>query len=449
MSMTATPNSIVPVAGPASLAEVASVAVDGFADPDWLRTLRGEALERFHGFGLPKRTDEEWTYTSVKRIADTAFRVGGDVTAMPAESIARIAIALDGAVRVVFVDGAFAPEHSTLDELPEGVTILPIERAVESFGDLLQPVLTESFASARDGFEALSGALMGGGILVHVSRGTAIETPILVSQLRTGAGGPRLTCPRTVVIAEPESRVRIVEDHASLVDDAGDLTNAFTDVVVGAGANVEHSLLERQSTAAFHVSTIRARQERDSMLTAHRMILGGGLVRNNITPILAGENAECVLNGLFVGGGEQHLDNHMRVVHEAPHCRSRQYYRGLLDDRSKGVFTGRIVVVQDAQKTDAIQSNDNLLLSPTAQVWTKPQLEIYADDVRCTHGATTGQLDENATFYLRARGLSRGEARLLLLTAFARENIERIAIPALRDLVAAEVDRRLARAVGA
>jgi Fe-S cluster assembly protein SufD len=204
------------------------------------------------------------------------------------------------------------------------------------------------------------------------------------------------------------------------------LSNSVTELVAGDDAHVSHYMIEREHKDAFNVSTLRIQQGRTANVASHSFLLGGGLVRNNVHPVLAGEGGECLINGLFVGSGKQHLDNFMHVEHASPHCASRQFYNGILDDHAHGVFHGRIVVHKDAQKTDAKQTNRNLLLSDDAQIDTKPQLEIYADDVKCTHGATIGQIDENALFYLRSRGLSEAQARQLLLLAFASECVERM-----------------------
>jgi Fe-S cluster assembly protein SufD len=206
-----------------------------------------------------------------------------------------------------------------------------------------------------------------------------------------------------------------------------------TEIVVGANAQVNHYFIERESERAFNVATLRVEQHRDSRFNSHSVLLGGAIVRNNVNPVLDGEGCDSLLNGLYIGRNAQHMDNHMRVVHGKPNGDSRQYYRGIMDDESHGVFSGRIVVVRDAQKTDAIQSNQNLLLSPNAQVNTKPQLEIFADDVTCTHGATVGELDENAVFYLRSRGMSEDAAMGMLIYSAARESLERMKVEAVRE----------------
>jgi Fe-S cluster assembly protein SufD len=253
---------------------------------------------------------------------------------------------------------------------------------------------------------------------------------------------------RTLIVMEQGSRATVIEDFVSLGDEAC-FVNGVTEVSVGANADVTHCFLERENAATINVATLAARHQRDSRFTSHSILAGGGLVRNNVNPILEGENITSTLNGIYVGRGAQHLDNNMRVEHRAANCGSRQYYKGILADDSHGVFTGRIIVSKGAQKTDAVQSNQNLLLSRSAQAQTRPQLEIYADDVKCTHGATIGELDEDAFFYLRARGLSETDARSMLVYAFASESLERIEHAGLRRAVTRLVLDRLPDESGA
>jgi Fe-S cluster assembly protein SufD len=221
------------------------------------------------------------------------------------------------------------------------------------------------------------------------------------------------------------------------------LSNAVTELVAGGNSSVIHTMIEREHLQTYNLSTLRIEQARSASVTSHSLLLGGALVRNNVHPVLAGEGGECIINGLFIGDGRQHLDNFMLVEHASPHCSSRQFYNGILDGRSHGVFHGRIIVHKDAQKTDAKQTNRNLLLSDDAQIDTKPQLEIYADDVKCTHGATIGQIDNDALFYLRARGISEIDARRLLMQAFAGECLERMKAGAVRDYADAAIGQRL------
>src|SRR5437764_11861888 len=240
--------------------------------------------------------------------------------------------------------------------------------------------------------------------------------------------------PRNLIVIENEAQATIVEDYVSIGETAA-FSNTATELIAGDNAVISHYMVEREHRQAFNVSTLRIQQGRSANVASHSVLLGGGLVRNNVHPVLAGEGGECLINGLFIGNGQQHLDNYMLVEHASPHCDSRQFYNGILDDRAHGVFHGRVIVHKDAQKTDAKQTNRNLLLSDDARIDTKPQLEIYADDVKCTHGATIGQIEEDALFYLRSRGIDETSARKLLLSAFASECLERMKQDGVRKYI--------------
>jgi Fe-S cluster assembly protein SufD len=251
-----------------------------------------------------------------------------------------------------------------------------------------------------------------------------------------------MTHPRTLIVADSESQAAILEDYVSCGADAA-FSNAVTELVAGDGAVISHYMIERENYASSNISTLRIEQKRAANVTSHSILLGGGLVRNNVHPVLNGDGAECLINGLFIGGGQQHLDNYMLVEHACPNGSSRQFYNGILDAHAHGVFHGRIIVYKDAQKTDAKQTNRNLLLSDDARIDTKPQLEIHADDVKCTHGATIGQIDDDALFYLRSRGFEEAAARKALLYAFAMECLDRIKHQAVRSFVEGLVQHRL------
>jgi Fe-S cluster assembly protein SufD len=272
------------------------------------------------------------------------------------------------------------------------------------------------------------------GAYLRVPRGTAIEEPIHLLFISTGTDQPTMSHPRNLLVFEDETEATVVEEYVSL-GGGPVLSNSATELVAGENSTISHYMIEREHSEAFNISTLRIQQGRSANVASHSVLLGGGLVRNNVHPVLAGEGGECLINGLFVGYGRQHLDNYMHVEHASPHCSSRQFYNGILDGHAHGVFHGRIVVHKDAQKTDAKQTNRNLLLSDDAQIDTKPQLEIYADDVKCTHGATIGQIEENALFYLQSRGIDEASARRLLLLAFASECVERMKAGAARERV--------------
>ncbi|HEY6446253.1 MAG TPA: Fe-S cluster assembly protein SufD [Acidobacteriaceae bacterium] len=399
----------------------------------WLRKLREEAFARFCSTGFPTTHDEDWRFTNVAAIARTAFRpAASDQTSQTGVG----AFALPGAAaQLVFVNGRFVKDLSLLANLPNGVTVASLREQIEQHPETLENHLGRYASTERDAFVALNTSFLSDGAYVHVPRGVALHAPIFLLYLSTKEDAPTVTHPRNLIVAEAESQVALIEDYISIGGESVVLSNAVTELVAGDNAIAEHFLIEREHHKAWNITTLRIQQGRTANVASHSLLLGGGLVRNNVHPVLAGEGGECLINGLFLGAGRQHLDNYMHVEHAAPHCGSRQFYNGILDGHAHGVFHGRIVVHKVAQKTDAKQTNRNLLLSDDAQIDTKPQLEIYADDVKCTHGATIGQIEENALFYLRSRGISESEARRLLLMAFAEECVERMHAGPARDHV--------------
>jgi Fe-S cluster assembly protein SufD len=411
--------------------------------PDWLERLREEALARFRDLGLPTTRHEDWRFTSLKPLQDMNFSaLSGGAPAVSADDAARFGFAGLGASRAVFIDGRFSPDHSDLATLPGGISALTLTEALAADEQIVRAHLARlPKTDPADAFTALNTAMLDQAMVVLVNEGAVIDRPLHILHLTT-TGQPIVTHPRLLVMAGRSSQATILEEYAGLGEGAY-LTNAVSEVFVGAGAAVHHYMIERESSRAINVSSLHVRQERDSRFESHSVLIGGRLVRNHVNPVLAGENCHSLLNGLYVGRDEQHLDNFMRVEHEAPHCDSRQYYRGILSEQAHGVFSGRIVVARGAQKTDAVQSNQSLLLSDDARANGKPQLEIYADDVKCTHGATTGQLDEDAIFYLRSRGLSAEAARGMLIYSFALESLQRMSLAPVRDALTEVLLRRM------
>ena len=395
----------------------------GYAPP-WLRKLREDAFALFCEKGFPTTHDEDWRFTNVAAIARTPFALP------PRNATPLMGSALQHwrmktvAVELVFVDGEFARELSVLTSLP-GVFVSSVREAFTSRPEALEPHLGRFLDIRRDLFSALNTAFAEDGAYVHIRRGAVLEGPIRLLFVSTASDVPTMIHPRNLLVFDDESQGTVIEEYVSLGSGAM-LCNSATELIAGENATVSHYMIEREHREAFNISTLRIQQDRSANIASHSLLLGGGLIRNNVHPVLAGEGGECLINGLFVGDGHQHLDNYMHVEHASPHCSSRQFYNGILDGHAHGVFHGRIVVHKDAQKTDAKQTNRNLLLSDDAQIDTKPQLEIYADDVKCTHGATIGQIEENALFYLRSRGIDEISARRILLLAFASECLERM-----------------------
>jgi Fe-S cluster assembly protein SufD len=367
----------------------------------------------------------------VSAIAKTRFELARDAKVSRGE-LEQFGVAGLGC-QLVFVNGRFSRELSSIGDLPAGITVTSLAEAISSTSSELQSHLGRYLNIQRDAFAALNTAFAEDGAYVHVRRGVVTKEPIYLLFVST-ADKPMMTHPRNLIVVENEAEATIVEDYVS-IGDAPALSNTATELFAGENAVVSHYMIEREHRQAFNISTLRIQQGRSANVSTHSVLLGGGLVRNNVHPVLAGEGGECLINGLFIGNGRQHLDNYMLVEHASPHCASRQFYNGILDDHAHGVFHGRIIVHKDAQKTDAKQTNRNLLLSDDSRIDTKPQLEIYADDVKCTHGATIGQIEENALFYLRSRGIDEISARKLLLLAFANECLDRMAPSVARDHV--------------
>lgn len=402
-------------------------------DQAWLRSIRQEAIARFITLGFPTLRHEDWRFTDVSPIAKTRFALARDGHAKVApRRLERFTFPALACVQLVFVNGRYAPELSSLSSLPDGVKVLSLAQALTSDPDVLEEHLAR-YADFRDNaFSALNTAFMEDGALICIPKGMVLQEPIHLLYVSTPTNAATITHPRNLIVVEENGQATVVEQYVSLTDQVH-FSNAVTEAVVGQNSVLRHYSIERESEQAFNISTLRVQQARSSSVVSHSILLGGALVRNNIHPILAGEGGDCMINGLFMPTNRQHMDNYMKVEHASPHCGSRQFYNGILDGRSRGVFHGRIVVHPDAQKTDAKQTNRNLLLSDECQIDTKPQLEIYADDVRCTHAATIGQIDEDALFYLRSRGIPEESARGLLLFAFASESLDRMDVEPIRQ----------------
>jgi Fe-S cluster assembly protein SufD len=411
-------------------------------DLPWLRILRQDAFARFCEAGFPTTHDEDWRFTNVSAIAQTAFRLTRNRPIRLSQRELEPDRVPGVSCQLVFVNGRFARELSSLGNLPDGVKVSCLAGEISSNPGAIEPHLGRYLDIRRDAFCALNTAFVEDGAYVHIPRGKLVEEPIYLLFVSTAEDAPSMSHPRILIVAEENSQATFVEDYVSL-DGGAVLCNTVTELVAGDHTVLSHYMIEREHKEAFNVSTLRIQQGRSTNVVSHSVLLGGALVRNNVHPVLAGEGGECVINGLFIGNGHQHLDNYMLVEHASPHCGSRQFYNGILDGHSHGVFHGRIIVHKDAQKTDAKQTNRNLLLSDDAQIDTKPQLEIYADDVKCTHGATIGQIEGDALFYLRSRGIDEVSARKLLLFAFASECLDRMKQGPVRKHVERLINRCL------
>ena len=391
----------------------------------WLRKLRQTGFSRFAETGFPTARDEDWRFTNLSAIAQTPFRLSRNGHGLLSRNQIETFRVPGIACQLVFIDGRFSPELSSPGKLPEGVEVTSLAAKIARDPQAIEPHLGRYLDLQRDPFCALNTAFLEDGAYVHIGKGVVLAEPVHLLFLSVAHDSPTVCHPRNLIVAEENSQATIVEDYVSIGSSAA-LCNTATELVAGDHTVLSHYMIEREHARAFNVSTLRIQQGRGANVGSHSVLAGGALVRNNVHPVLAGEGGECLINGLFIGGGRQHLDNYMLVEHASPHCDSRQFYNGILGGHAHGVFHGRIIVHKDAQKTDARQTNRNLLLSETAQIDTKPQLEIHADDVKCTHGATIGQIDEEALFYLRSRGIDEASARRVLLLAFATECLDRM-----------------------
>ena len=417
------------------------------AAPDWLQSLRKQGMARFETLGFPTTKNEDWHFTSVAPIAERVFRVTdgsanpderrgtsrrkGDATnpaGIAASHLDRFKFGERDWHTLVFVNGALSPDLSSFAGLGEGVRVSSLARAIDSGSEVVQRNIGRIARFDQHAFTALNTAFISDGAFIELAPDAVVDKPI---HLLFVSDGESVSHPRNLIIAGRHSQAVIVESYVS-IRDSEYFTNAVTEMAIGEGAHIDHYKIQRESETAFHVGTVQAREARDSQLHSFSFATGGALARTNIYTALDGDAATCTLNGLYLTDGTQHIDNQTSIEHIAPNCPSHEVYKGVLDGRSQGVFNGKVYVHPEAQKTDGKQSNNNLLLSPSARVDTKPQLEIFADDVKCTHGATVGRLDEVAMFYLNSRGIGPETARTLLTYAFAADVLETIELEPLR-----------------
>ncbi|OGX05266.1 MAG: Fe-S cluster assembly protein SufD [Omnitrophica bacterium RIFCSPLOWO2_12_FULL_50_11] len=402
-------------------------------DPFWVQTLRQDALARFRELGFPTTREEQWKYTNVRAIQEANFEPAPR-EALPKikkEEVEKLSTCPLRWHRLVFVNGVYSKEFSRLSDLSGAFHVGTIQDAIRTKPKMLEQYLAQCARYDRNGFAALNTALIQDGTFIYMAEGKEFETPIELVFLTDSERGNVMSQPRNLIVFGRSSRATLIESYFSFSDDPY-FTNVVTEVVLGDGAVCDYVRLQREGRKAFHISTTQVEVGRNSVFSSVAVDLGGKLVRNNLTVELTEEGAQCDLNGLYLTSDDQHVDNHTLIEHPKPNGTSRQLYKGILDGASTTVFGGKIWVHQDAQKTDAHQTNKNLLLSEHATVDTKPQLEIFADDVKCTHGAAVGQIDEDSVFYLKSRGLPEAKARQLVSYGFANEVVERIKVPSIR-----------------
>ncbi len=409
----------------------AATSRDG--EPRWLRDLRARGAAQFAKVGFPTTRDEDWKYTSAAPIAELDVRAlqepGGEVTA---EQLAPYTFGEHGWTTLVFVNGRYDAELSSGLALEAGVRVLPLGEAREEMADVVERTLGSICTVEQSAFVALNAALHSDGAVVHLAPGAYAAKPIHLLFVSDALAAKGASHPRVLIVAEPNSKATVIESYVAL-GQATYLTNSVTEISLADGATIAHYKIQRESPRSYHVATIDARQGRDSHFVSFSFATGAALSRTNVWTVLGGEGCGATLNGLYMADGEQHVDHQTRIEHQKENCYSREVYRGVLDDTAHGVFNGKVYVHPEAQKTDGKQENHTLLLSPRAVIDTKPQLEIFADDVKCTHGATVGRIDATSLFYMKSRGVGAVRARQLLTYAFAADVLEQIELEPLRN----------------
>ena len=414
-------------------------SLNGEASTD-IHSIRRAAIAKFAELGLPTTKNEEWRFTNVSAIAGREFTpvLKGD------HGIGKEAIEsflFRTAHRLVFINGHYSDELSSVGSMPKGVMVGNLSAMMRKNPELVSGYLSKYASFEDDAFIALNTAFVRDGAFIQIPDGVQFDDPIhllFVSDARDGM----MISPRNLMIVGKNSQLSIVESFLSLTETVY-LTNAVTEVSLDEESVLEHDKLQNEGMGAFHISATTVHQKEKSNYTSNTLAMGGAIVRNTLKAVLDGEYSECTLNGLSLGTGSQLIDHHTVIDHAKPNCASHELYKAILDGSSHGVFNGKIFVRQDAQKTDAKQTNKTLLLSDTAVIDTKPQLEIFADDVKCTHGATVGQLDEEQVFYLRSRGIDRTSARDMLTFAFAGDVVSRVHNEALRNQLESLVHQKL------
>jgi Fe-S cluster assembly protein SufD len=369
------------------------------ATGSFVERIREEARQRFAELGYPSTHEEDWRFTNVAPIARGTF--------------------VPRAAECRWQPGG----------LPKGVQISSLAEALRKQPEVVEPHLARYASYQESAFVALNTGSFEDGVFVRIAPGAVVEEPIHLVYESASGGRPAVSHPRNLMVAGAHSQATIIESYTGA---ASYFTNPVTELVAGDHAVIDHYKLQTESREAFHMATMQVELGRDTNFRSHSISLGGALVRNDVNAVLS-QGCECTLNGLYLVAGEQHIDNHTSIDHAQPHAASHELYKGILDGHSSAVFNGKILVRKDAQKTDAKQTNKNLVLSENAVINTKPELQIHADDVRCTHGATIGQLDAEGIFYLQSRGIGLADARNLLIIAFARDIVDRVKVPALRE----------------
>ena len=406
---------------------------------DWVKSERSDALATFHTLGFPTRKDEDWKYTDVSELTKNPFAYAGDAKLGSWDTFNLPNV--DGH-KVLMVNGNVHLEAEATEGLPDGVVLCSLQQAFTDHEEKIRPHLGRYAKSNARGLTALNTAYLEDGLFLWVPRNKEVQRPIHVAVISKADGGDRVSHPRILMVLEQNSSATLVEQHLGSAD-ARYFSNVVTEAHVAKDARLEHHTWTQHSDRGVHIQTVDVEQFENSSYSSRNFCLGGKTVRFDFNVRMSGQHGNCFLDGLYLGSGKEHVDNHTRVDHSVPHCYSKEVYKGILSDRAHSVFNGKVVVHQDAQKTDAHQKNSNLLLSDNAAADSKPELEIYADDVRCSHGSTIGQMDENALFYLQSRGIDKATARQILTQGFASELVQQVPNEDLRAVIEAMVNEKL------
>ncbi|MFA6597307.1 MAG: Fe-S cluster assembly protein SufD [Ignavibacteriaceae bacterium] len=402
--------------------------------------IRKDAIKKFSALNFPSVKDEEWKYTNINPLLSKEFKPADSIPEVDPQFINKYLFDKKEFITLVFINGYFSKEFSDVEALPKGLVIETICQAIKNHPDLVLRYFSKTTSSGNNIFSELNTAFANHGTFVHVEENAIIEKPIQI--LYVTKADDIFISPRNLFLVNQNAQVKIIETYAGFGERTY-FTNQVTEFIVNDNAVVEHVRIQDEQLNAFHISTLSVELEKSSNFSSYNINFGGSLVRNNVNTKFNGGFAECRLNGLYVTQGSQFVDNHTSIDHAKPNCLSNELYKGILNDTSRGVFNGKVFVRQDAQKTNAYQQNKNILLSPDALVNTKPQLEIFADDVKCSHGATVGQLDKDQLFYLKARGIQEKEAKAILIYAFASDVVHSISMLQVRDHLEALLAKKL------
>ena len=394
---------------------------------DWLVEQRKDALEKFINLGFPNNKIEEWKYTNIKKIVKREYKISKNKEEVDISNFT------DYEPRIILINGVLSKNISSL---PEEIEIMPLIEAIEK--EVIGREMFEDNRMNEDSFWTMNTAFMDAGIYLKVPDGLQINVPILMMNITTSVETPTICHPRNIIEIGKDAKLSIMEQY---VDSGNEdmLTNSVTQIYTKENGVVEHIMKTNLSDKGVHIGNINAYQNKNSRINTHNFCISGKVIRNNLNFSLRGNGSYCQMNGLYLVDGKEHVDNHTTVEHLVSHCGSKEHYKGIVGGKGSAVFNGKIRVHEKAQKTDAIQHNENLLLTDDAVIHTKPELEIYADDVKCTHGATIGQIDEDALFYLRCRGIEKKEAREIMIKAYVGEIIERIEDDAMQSMLEKEV----------